>query len=161
MANNEDPDQTNPLGAVWSGSSLFAQTYMPQHMYLQILWLNKPYTQCLVYHIWLQCHTKNIQLTFINSRNTPVPPFSHTRSTAGIECGKIWPITPRPRIRTDFPHKTSRIKARQLSQIEAPNSRRYWEVSVVRFRRRPSEFSRISWLTGCSSLLLWVTWSLK
>ena len=24
MANSEDPDQTAPLGAVWSGSALFA-----------------------------------------------------------------------------------------------------------------------------------------
>ena len=27
-ANSEDPDQTAPLGAVWSGSGLFAQTYL-------------------------------------------------------------------------------------------------------------------------------------
>ena len=26
MANSVDPDQTAPLGAVWSGSTLFAQT---------------------------------------------------------------------------------------------------------------------------------------
>ena len=26
MANSVDPDQTAPTGAVWSGSSLFAQT---------------------------------------------------------------------------------------------------------------------------------------
>ena len=30
MANSEDPDQTAPLGAVWSGSTLFAQAYMYQ-----------------------------------------------------------------------------------------------------------------------------------
>ena len=28
MANSVDPDQTAPLGAVWSGSALFAQAYM-------------------------------------------------------------------------------------------------------------------------------------
>ena len=27
IANSEDPDQTAPLGAVWSGSALFAKTY--------------------------------------------------------------------------------------------------------------------------------------
>ena len=28
LANSVDPDQTAPLGAVWSGSALFAQTYL-------------------------------------------------------------------------------------------------------------------------------------
>ena len=28
MANSVDPDQTAPLGAVWSGSALFAQAYL-------------------------------------------------------------------------------------------------------------------------------------
>ena len=28
IANSEDPDQTAPLGAVWSGSAVFAQTYL-------------------------------------------------------------------------------------------------------------------------------------
>ena len=28
MANSVDPDQTAPLGAVWSGSTLFAQAYL-------------------------------------------------------------------------------------------------------------------------------------
>ena len=28
MANGVDPDQTAPLGAVWSGSALFAQAYL-------------------------------------------------------------------------------------------------------------------------------------
>ena len=28
MANSVDPDQTAPIGAVWSGSTLFAQTYL-------------------------------------------------------------------------------------------------------------------------------------
>ena len=36
MANSVDPDQTAPLGAVWSGFSLFAQPYMSQ--YLEFLW---------------------------------------------------------------------------------------------------------------------------
>ena len=28
MANSVDPDQSAPLGAVWSGSALFAQVYL-------------------------------------------------------------------------------------------------------------------------------------
>ena len=28
MANSVDPDQTAPLGAVWSGSALFTQAYL-------------------------------------------------------------------------------------------------------------------------------------
>ena len=28
IANSVDPDQTAPLAAVWSGSALFAQTYL-------------------------------------------------------------------------------------------------------------------------------------
>ena len=32
MANSGDPDQTAPLGAVWSGSALFAQTYLSENL---------------------------------------------------------------------------------------------------------------------------------
>ena len=32
MANSEDPDQTAPLGAVWSGSALFAQSYLSENL---------------------------------------------------------------------------------------------------------------------------------
>ena len=32
MANSVDPDQTAPLGAVWSGSTLFAQTYLSKYL---------------------------------------------------------------------------------------------------------------------------------
>ena len=31
IANNVDPDQTAPLGAVWSGSALFAQTCVSEN----------------------------------------------------------------------------------------------------------------------------------
>ena len=31
MANSVDPDQ-NPLGAVWSGSTLFAQRYLSENL---------------------------------------------------------------------------------------------------------------------------------
>ena len=30
MANSVDPDQTAPVGAVWSGSALFAQAYLSE-----------------------------------------------------------------------------------------------------------------------------------
>ena len=32
MANSVDPDQTAPLGAVWSGSALFAKTYLSENL---------------------------------------------------------------------------------------------------------------------------------
>ena len=32
MANSVDPDQTAPLGAVLSGSALFAQTYLSENL---------------------------------------------------------------------------------------------------------------------------------
>ena len=32
MANSVDPDQIAPLGAVWSGSALFAQTYLSENL---------------------------------------------------------------------------------------------------------------------------------
>ena len=33
MANSEDPDQTAPSGAVWSGSALFAYTFCLEKLY--------------------------------------------------------------------------------------------------------------------------------
>ena len=32
IANSVDSDQTAPLGAVWSGSALFAQTYLSENL---------------------------------------------------------------------------------------------------------------------------------
>ena len=32
MANSVDPDQTAPVGAVWSGSTLFAQAYLSENL---------------------------------------------------------------------------------------------------------------------------------
>ena len=32
IANSVDPDQTAPLGAVWSGSALFSQTYLSENI---------------------------------------------------------------------------------------------------------------------------------
>ena len=39
IANSADPDQTTPLGAVWSGSTLFAQTYLSENLgKIRYLW---------------------------------------------------------------------------------------------------------------------------
>ena len=32
IANSVNPDQTVPLGAVWSGSALFAQAYLSENL---------------------------------------------------------------------------------------------------------------------------------
>ena len=32
MTNSVDPDQTAPLGAVWSGSALFAEAYLSENL---------------------------------------------------------------------------------------------------------------------------------
>ena len=32
MANSVEPDQTAPVGAVWSGSMLFAQAYLSENL---------------------------------------------------------------------------------------------------------------------------------
>ena len=32
MANSVDPDQTAPLGAIWSGPALFAQAYLSENL---------------------------------------------------------------------------------------------------------------------------------
>ena len=32
MANSVDPDQIAPVGAVWSGSALFAQAYLSENL---------------------------------------------------------------------------------------------------------------------------------
>ena len=36
-ANSGDPDQTAPLGTVWSGSALFAQTYLSENLVITVL----------------------------------------------------------------------------------------------------------------------------
>ena len=38
MANSVDPDQTTPLGAVWSGSALFAQAYLSENFRIITVW---------------------------------------------------------------------------------------------------------------------------
>ena len=45
MANSVDPDQTAPLGAVWSGSALFAKAYLSGNLgslpYVKVQLVNK------------------------------------------------------------------------------------------------------------------------
>ena len=37
LANSADPDQTAPLGAVWSGSTLFAQTCLSENVGIMVI----------------------------------------------------------------------------------------------------------------------------
>ena len=52
MAYSVDPDQTAPLGAVWSGSALFAQAYLSEN--LRIITVN---AQNLVLIKWTSLET--------------------------------------------------------------------------------------------------------
>ena len=49
IANSVDPDQTAPLGAVWSGSALFAQTYSSEN--LGSLWYFERGANFVVMHV--------------------------------------------------------------------------------------------------------------
>ena len=40
MANSVDPVQTAPLGAVWSGSALFAQVYLSENRIITVVSLS-------------------------------------------------------------------------------------------------------------------------
>ena len=42
IANSEDPDQTAPLGAVWSGPALFAHTYLSENLGLLLYLVRNP-----------------------------------------------------------------------------------------------------------------------
>ena len=62
MANSVDPDQTAPLGAVWSGSALFAQAYLSENLGSLRYWkclragtkyLDKETIQKNRFHMWL------------------------------------------------------------------------------------------------------------
>ena len=56
IANSVDPDQTAPLGEVWSGSALFAQTCLSENLgkgwYTQILKEQSDLgLHCLLFHL--------------------------------------------------------------------------------------------------------------
>ena len=55
MANSVDPDQTFPLGAVWSGSALFAQAYLSENLgslRYQPIFFQTCYYKHTYYFIW-------------------------------------------------------------------------------------------------------------
>ena len=62
MANSVDPDHTAPLGAVWSGSALFAQTYLSENLgslgyytsllYILVWWSSSMNYCILIIIIW-------------------------------------------------------------------------------------------------------------
>ena len=59
IANSEDPDQTAPLGAVWSGSALFAQTCLSENLWslrykIEVLWLAPLAIQPDLLLVWLE-----------------------------------------------------------------------------------------------------------
>ena len=47
MTNNEDPDQTAPEGAVWSGSARFAYAILSDYLVFEILG-HLPYLELLL-----------------------------------------------------------------------------------------------------------------
>ena len=49
MANSVDPDQTAPLGAVWSGSALFAQAYLSENLGLLRYYAATDYIKHVIY----------------------------------------------------------------------------------------------------------------
>ena len=55
MANSVDPDQTAPLGAVWSGSALFAQAYLSENLgSLQYKCIYSVYVCLLIWSLWIE-----------------------------------------------------------------------------------------------------------
>ena len=66
MANSEDPDQTAPAGAVWSGSALFAYAILSEtlvYVYVKSIFLIPP----LIWELWvlLSEQTRNFKLKYI------------------------------------------------------------------------------------------------
>ena len=53
IANSVDPDQTAPLGAVWSGSALFAQTCLSENLGSLRYFTDRPDLHCLPFLLHL------------------------------------------------------------------------------------------------------------
>ena len=67
MANSVDPDKTAPLGAVWSGSALFAQAYLSEN--LGSLRQSKTYSKTIYFQSFLCILTRvfNFKMVFFVS----------------------------------------------------------------------------------------------
>ena len=61
MANSVDPDQTAPLGAVWSGSALFTEAYLSKNLGHYGTW-NRYFKGKIV---WLNCSDFQAATVFI------------------------------------------------------------------------------------------------
>ena len=76
MANSVDPDQTAPLGAVWSGPALFAQAYLSENLwslwYLLFFLSGKAYD---VTYIRLRFHSPRPESFAIYKRTTVDGPW--------------------------------------------------------------------------------------
>ena len=63
MANSVDPDQTGPLGAVLSGSALFAQAYLSEKLGSLRYGITTNENQCPCIHItYLQLQLQNSRM---------------------------------------------------------------------------------------------------
>ena len=71
-ANNVDPDQTAPLGAVWSGSALFAQAYLSKN--LGTLWQWKLTIQLYFFYFKNRCmkHKKRLFIILTPPISSPL-----------------------------------------------------------------------------------------
>ena len=61
MANSVDPDQTAPLGAVWSGSALFAQAYLSENLG------SLRYSNRLIFGFYMLFKSNSVVLSWCNN----------------------------------------------------------------------------------------------
>ena len=80
MANSVDTDQTDPLGAVWSGSTLFAQTCLSENLgLLRYTW----YRRCKNIIFWTasdqDLHCLQFRLHLLGALSLVKPSYSNFR----------------------------------------------------------------------------------
>ena len=70
MANSVDPDQAAPVGAAWSGSALFAQTYLSENLgslrYIPVwrkIYINKMFLKIIYLYLLCMCRVYIITAT--------------------------------------------------------------------------------------------------